>query len=70
MTETKESTGRRPDLQIHVKVADGSKSRIGSRIGVAFKHKDGEGFNILLDAVPIPLNGQVELVAFPVKDKE
>lgn len=70
MTETNESTGRRPDLQIHAKVADGSKSRIGSRIGVAFRHKDGEGLNILLDAVPIPLNGQVELVAFPVKDKE
>lgn len=68
MTDKNESTGRKPDLQIHARVADGPKTRIGSRIGVAFRHKDGEGLNIFLDAIPIPMKGQVELVAFPVKD--
>ncbi|MBI1227774.1 MAG: hypothetical protein GC192_21245 [Bacteroidetes bacterium] len=68
MTDTNEKQGRRPDFNIHTKVADGAETRIGPRIGVAFRHKDGEGLNILLDAMPIPLNGQVELVGFPVKD--
>jgi len=59
---------RTPDLYIHTKVANGRDSKIGSRIGVGFLHGDGVGVNIILDAQPIPLNGQIELVGFPPKD--
>jgi hypothetical protein len=30
-----------------------------NRVGSAFKHKDGKGFNVMLDATPV--NGQVVL---------
>lgn len=53
-----------PDLYLYAKVSDGRKDRIGSRIGVAFKHKNGVGYNILLDAQPIPVDGRIQLVAF------
>ena len=41
--------------------ADGKKARSWTRIGVAFPHKDGTGFNIDLHA--LPLDGR--LVLFP-----
>lgn len=31
---------------------DGEKDSYWSRIGVAFAHKDGKGFDVSLDAVP------------------
>lgn len=60
--------GNKPALYIHAKVPDGEDTRIGSRIGVAFYHKDGVGLNILLDAQPIPLDGRIELIGLPPKD--
>ena len=65
---TNQNQGRKPDLYIHVKVQDGRNDRIGSRIGVAFHHKDGTGLNIILDAQPIPVDGRIELVGFPPKE--
>lgn len=67
---TDKSTNK-PALNVFTKVAnpDGT-SRIGSQIGVAFKHGEGEGFNIILDAQPIPINGKVELIAFKPKGNE
>lgn len=41
--------------------ADGKKARSWTRIGVAFPHKDGTGFNIDLHA--LPLDGRI--VLFP-----
>lgn len=41
--------------------ADGKKARSWTRVGVAFPHKDGTGFNIDLHA--LPLDGK--LVLFP-----
>lgn len=57
----------KPALNIFAKVPSGDETRIGTQLGVAFKHKDGEGYNIILDAQPIPQNGRIELIAFPVK---
>ncbi len=64
----KPNSSNKPALYIHAKVADGRETRIGSRIGVAFHHKDGVGLNILLDAQPIPLDGRIELIGLPPKD--
>jgi hypothetical protein len=41
--------------------ADGKKARSWTRIGVAFPHKDGTGFNVDLHA--LPLDGRI--VLFP-----
>lgn len=69
MTDNNNQTqGRKPDLYVHTKVQDGRSDRIGSRIGVAFHHKDGTGMNIILDAMPIPVDGRIELVGFPPKE--
>lgn len=59
-----------PDLYIYAKLPHGTATRIGSQIGCAFRHKDGVGMNILLDATPLtnPHSGRIELVAFPAKD--
>ena len=65
--QTQSGDKKTPDLYIHVKGPHGKDSRIGSRIGVGFLHGDGVGVNILLDAQPIPVNGQIELVGFPPK---
>jgi len=70
MTDTKTQTTEKktPGLYIHVKVPHGKDTRIGARIGVGFLHSDGAGMNIILDAQPIPVNGQIELVGFPPKE--
>ena len=40
--------------------ADGKKARSWTRIGVAFPHKDGTGFNVDLHA--LPLDGRIVLL--------
>ena len=69
MSDTHNETQKKrtPDLTIHTKVRSGRDTKIGSRIGVGFFHKDRVGVNIILDAQPIPLDGQIELVGFPPK---
>ena len=42
--------------------ADGKKARAWTRIGVAFPHKDGTGFNVEVHS--FPLDGRI--VLFPV----
>lgn len=55
MTETK-----RPDFAAYVvRDRDGDKKANWREIGVAFKHKDGKGLDLLLDAVPV--SGRVVL---------
>jgi hypothetical protein len=44
--------------------AEGKKARSWTRIGVAFPHKDGTGFNIELHS--LPLDGRI--VLFPPSD--
>lgn len=64
---TEQTEKRKPFLNVFAKVQSGEETRIGPQIGVAFKHGEGEGYNIILDAQPIPINGRLELVAFPPK---
>ena len=65
MTKETEKQKNMPDFNIHATIPQGRGTRIGARIGVAFKHGKGEGFTLYLDAQPIPLDGQIELVAYP-----
>ena len=54
MTESK-----RPDLAAYVVRDRDDKKSNWREIGVAFKHKDGKGFDLLLDATPV--SGRVVL---------
>ena len=65
---TNEVEKKKPALNIFVRVPQSDGDTRLSKIGVAWKHREGEGYNIILDAQPIPHNGQIELVAFPPKD--
>lgn len=70
-TETTQTTPLKntPNFNVHAVVPDGRGTRIGSRIGVVFNHKNGQGFSMYLDAQPIPLEGRIELVAYPYEPK-
>ena len=69
MTTQSNSTGPAFNIYTRRKKSDGTND-LGIKIGVGFAHQNGDGFNIVLDAAPIPTNGRIELVAFPVKEKE
>ena len=43
---------------------------IGAQVGVGFAHSSGGGFTMCLNAMPIPFDGRLDLVAFPVKEKQ
>lgn len=65
-TETK----NRPDFNVYTRRVNGNgETSLGTQIGVGFSHGKGGGLNIQLEAMPIPLDGKVSLVVFPVKDK-
>lgn len=65
---TNETEKKKPALNIFVRVPTSDGDNRLSQIGVAWKHGgEGEGYNIILDAQPIPTNGKIELVAFAPK---
>lgn len=69
MTNTNNTNERKqtskPDLiAYHVRERDGQKG-FWTRIGAAWPHRDGKGFNIQLDVVP--LDGAVTLRSFDDK---
>lgn len=69
MTQQSTSTNK-PAYNIFARrKTDDGENRLGGQVGVAFTHGTGGGFTICMDAVPIPFDGKLELVAFPVKEK-
>jgi hypothetical protein len=46
-------------------VRESNGKRYWTRLGVAFASKDGHGFNLLLDAMPAPTDGQFKIVLRP-----
>lgn len=65
MTDT-EKTNKSPEYKVFSVIKAFENSTRKKQVGVAWKHKTGEGFNIVLDLMPIPNEGKVELVVFPV----
>ena len=57
-TETATASGNRPS-HIAYQIRDAKDDGIWTRIGAAWRHKDGKGFNLQLDAVP--LDGRITL---------
>jgi hypothetical protein len=58
--QTSETAGSKSPSHIayHVRDRDGGKGFF-TRIGAAWQHKDGKGFNVQLDCVP--LDGRISL---------
>lgn len=52
MSNEETNTAKRPTHEISVVVGDGEKKR-WTKIGVAFTNKDGKGFNLFIDAIPL-----------------
>lgn len=40
-----------------------------TRLGVAFEAKDGNGWNLLLDAMPAPVDGQFKIMLRPPREQ-
>ena len=56
--KSNETTSKAPS-HIAYHVRDGKDKGFWTRIGVAWQHKDGKGFNIQLDVVP--LDGRIQV---------
>lgn len=41
-----------------------------TRVGVAFQSKDGSGWNVLLDAMPAPQDGQFKITLRPPQQQD
>ena len=63
-----ETTERLDAFVVREYEAGGEKRRDWTRIGVAFPHKDGKGFNVILQALPV--DGRIELRLHEVKEKD
>jgi hypothetical protein len=59
MTDTVTTGGTNRPTHIAYQVRDGGDDRFWTRIGAAWPHKDGRGFSLQLDAVP--LDGRIAL---------
>ena len=67
-TSSTSTTERMDAFTVREFEAGGEKRREWTRIGVAFKHKDGKGYSLILQALPV--DGKVELRLHEVKEKD
>jgi hypothetical protein len=58
MSDNTETQSKAP-THIAYQVRDGKDKGFWTRIGAAWQHKDGKGFNVQLDVVP--LDGRIQL---------
>ena len=50
---------------------NGNEKTAFTRIGTMFANRNGDGFNVVLDALPIPdENGQVRILMFVPKERD
>lgn len=62
------STSLKPGLVVFaVRERDKGRKALWTRIGAAWAHKEGEGFNIELEALPLNFDGR--LVLMPPKEE-
>ncbi len=58
----------RYEVKFPVKSRDGKT--YWNRCGVAFKDKDGDGFTIILESIPVPIEaGPIKIKMWPPQDK-
>ena len=58
-TETATTPAGNAPTHVAYQVRDGKDKGFWTRIGAAWQHKDGKGFNLQLDSVP--LDGRIQL---------
>lgn len=58
MKNAQTQTGNAPS-HVAYKVSKGGEKSHWTRIGVAFAHKDGNGFNLILESLPV--DGRITL---------
>ncbi|HEY4309171.1 MAG TPA: hypothetical protein VGN12_06935 [Pirellulales bacterium] len=68
-TNTNQKSGKAPShIAYHVREVEGREKAFWTRIGSAWAHADGKGFNVQLEGL-IPLDGRLTLrVASEKKD--
>ncbi len=59
MSNTEKETKASAPTHIAYQVREGSEKSYWTRIGAAWRHKDGKGFSVQLDCVP--LDGRISL---------
>ena len=67
-SSTTEATERMDAFTVREFETAGEKRRDWTRIGVAFQHKDGKGYSLILQALPV--DGKVELRLHEAKEKD
>ena len=61
----------KPDFQAYAVIKREGKDDWWLNLGAAFVHKNGDGYNVILQALPIPNgDGQCKIVLRPPKDAE
>lgn len=53
-----------------VSVRESNGKSYFNRIGVAFPSKTGEGYSVLLDAIPAPVDGQFKILLMVPKPRD
>ena len=64
----KEARRGQPDYRAYTVIKREGKDDYWLNLGVAFRHEDGEGFNLLLQAMP--LDGKLVLRTYKEKPEE
>lgn len=60
---------RQPSMRAYTVIKRDGQDDFWLPIGAAFKHQSGDGFNVVLQALPIPdRDGQCKIVLRPPKD--
>lgn len=67
-TNTKTDIERFDAFTVRTYESGGEERRDWTRIGVAFPHRDGKGYSLILQALPV--DGKVELRIHEPKEKE
>ncbi|MCB1509281.1 MAG: hypothetical protein KDJ36_00125 [Hyphomicrobiaceae bacterium] len=52
-------TNTNSDIMIAYTIRDAGETKHWDRVGAAFPHKDGQGFDVVLDALPV--SGRITL---------
>ena len=53
MSNETKTTSNKPDYLVYVVTEREGKEAFWDKVGIAYKHKDGKGINIQLQALPI-----------------
>jgi hypothetical protein len=66
--ETSKNSNRPAYVVFSVQERDRGQKAIWTRLGVAFKHREGDGLSLTLQAIPVNFDGR--LVLMPPKDND